>query len=95
MSRPVQVKGRRGMRLQSGDTLRALIAQRGLNQSRLAGHVECSPSFINALCVGAKTSCSRRLALRISEVLEVPAAVLFTPTQSPSMGCSIPEEEVA
>lgn len=73
---------RQGMRLQSGDTLRALIQQRGLNQSRLAAAAGCSASFVNGLCAGSKTSCSDTLADRIAEVLEVPAAVLFTPTQS-------------
>lgn len=70
------------MRLQSGDTLRALIRQRGLNQSRLAADAGCSPSFINGLCAGAKTSCSDALADRIAEALEVPTDVLFAPTES-------------
>lgn len=70
------------MRLQSGDTLRALIHQRGLNQSRLAAAAGCSPSFVNGLCAGTKTSCSARLAARIAEVLAVPTEVLFVPTAS-------------
>lgn len=69
------------MRLQSGDTLRALIKQRGLNQSRLAAAVGCSPSFINSLCVGAKSSCSAELADRIAETLQVPTSVIFMPTE--------------
>lgn len=76
------------MRLQSGDTLRALIRQRGLNQTRLAAAAGCSPSFINGLCAGTKTSCSEPLAARIAEALEVPAAVLFTPTVSRDTGRS-------
>lgn len=70
------------MRLQSGDTLRALIRQRGLNQSRLAAAAGCSPSFVNGLCAGTKTSCSDTLAARIAELLEVPTTVLFVPTES-------------
>lgn len=70
------------MRLQSGDTLKALIRQRGLNQSRLAAAAGCSPSFINALCARTKTSCTEGLAARIAEVLEVPVGVLFVPTES-------------
>lgn len=70
------------MRLQSGDTLRALIRQRGLNQSRLATRAGCSASFINGLCAGTKTSCSDALASRIALVLEVPTQVLFVPTES-------------
>lgn len=74
------------MRLQSGDTLRALIRQRGLNQSRLAAQAGCSPSFVNGLCAGLKPSCSDRLAARIAEILEVPTAVLFVPAESRDTG---------
>ncbi len=70
------------MRLQSGETLRALIRQRGLNQSRLAAAAGCSASFVNGLCAGTKTSCSDTLGARIAEVLQVPAAVLFVPGES-------------
>jgi transcriptional regulator with XRE-family HTH domain len=70
------------MRLQSGDTLRALIRQRGLNQSRLAAAAGCSASFINGLCAETKLSCSDGLAARIADALEVPTGVLFMPTQS-------------
>lgn len=74
------------MRLQSGDTLRALIRQRGLNQSRLAAAAGCSASFINSLCSGAKTSCSDNLATQIAAALSVPTSVLFMPTQSHDTG---------
>lgn len=70
------------MRLQSGETLAALIRQRGLNQSRLAAAAGCSPSFVNGLCLGTKSSCSDPLAQRIAEVLGVPVDVLFAPTAS-------------
>ncbi len=70
------------MRLQSGETLKALIVQRGLNQSKLAAAAGCSASFVNGLCAGTKTSCSDILGARIAEVLQVPAAVLFVPGES-------------
>lgn len=76
------------MRLQSGDTLKALIRQRRLNQSRLAAAVDCSPSFINALCAGTKASCRDELAGRIAEALTVPTDVLFAPTTSRIAGCT-------
>lgn len=77
------------MRLQSGDTLQALISQRGLNQSRLAAAAGCSASFINSLCLGAKTSCTDDLADRIAEVLAVPTDVLFTPNESRDRGYTV------
>ena len=70
------------MRLQSGETLRALIKQRGLNQSSLAAAAGCSASFIHALCVGAKVSCSETLGSRIAVILQVPAEVIFDPAES-------------
>jgi transcriptional regulator with XRE-family HTH domain len=79
------------MRLQSGDTLKALISQRRLNQSRLAAAAGCSASFVNGLCAGTKTSCSDALAARIAEVLEVPTDVLFIPTQSRDAVHNIPQ----
>lgn len=74
------------MRIQSGETLRALIKQRGLNQSSLAAAAGCSASFIHALCAGAKTSCSETLADRIAVILQVPTAVVFDPTASQLAG---------
>lgn len=70
------------MRIQSGETLRALIKQRGLNQSSLAAAAGCSASFIHALCAGAKSSCSETLAARIAVILQVPTEVIFDPTDS-------------
>ena len=82
------------MRLLSGDTLRALISQRGLNQSRLAAAAGCSASFVNGLCAGSKTSCSDRLAGRIAEVLEVPTTVLFVPTGSRATVRSVKQQQI-
>jgi transcriptional regulator with XRE-family HTH domain len=74
------------VRLQSDDTLRALIKQRGLNQSRVAAAAGCAPTMINKLCLGVKTSCSDSLAYRIAECLSVPVGVLFVPTESTDQG---------
>lgn len=82
------------MRLQSADTLRALINQRGLNQSRVAAAAGCAPTMINKLCLGAKTSCSDGLAHRIAECLSVPVGVLFVPTESINQGCIVQQSSV-
>lgn len=82
------------MRLQSGETLRALIKQRGLNQSRLAVAAGCSKSFINGLCSGQRQSCSDELAGRIAGVLQVPTDVLFAPIESPISVWNIPSKGV-
>lgn len=83
------------VRLQSGETLSALIKQRGLNQSRLAVAAGCSKSFINGLCLGQRRTCSDQLAVRIAEVLQVPADVLFAPKESPNAGYDVPDRGVA
>jgi transcriptional regulator with XRE-family HTH domain len=83
------------MRLQSGNTLQALIEQRGMNQSRLAEAAGCSRSFVNGLCSGQRRSCTDELAGRIAEVLQVPLDVLFAPTQSPAWGSNVSKVGVA
>lgn len=83
------------MRLQSSDTLLALIKQRGLNQSRLAVAAGCSKSFINGLCLQQRASCTDELAGRIAEALQVPTDVLFAPTESRTVGFSVPNRGVA
>lgn len=92
---PVPRDERSNVRLQSGHTLRALISQRGLNQSRLAAAADCSPSFVNALCAGTKTSCSDGLAARIAQALEVPTHILFMPTESRDTGQTITRQATA
>lgn len=82
------------MRLQSADTLRALIRQRGLNQSRVAAAAGCAPTMINKLCLGAKRSCSDALAIRIAGVLQVPVGVLFVPSESITGGCIVQQSSV-
>jgi transcriptional regulator with XRE-family HTH domain len=77
------------MRLQSPDTLRALMAQRHFSMERLARYAGCSKSFISHLTSGRKTTCSPELAERIAEALEVPLALLFVPSRSSSSGPTV------
>ena len=46
------------MRLQSADTLKALIKQRNLSLDRMARYAGCSKSFISHLTAGRKTTCT-------------------------------------
>lgn len=70
------------MRLQSGDTLRALMAQKRFSYERIARYSGCSKSFISHLTSGRKTTCTPELAERIAEALEVPLEILFVPSVS-------------
>lgn len=70
------------MRLQSPDTLRALMAQRNFSMERLARYSGCSKSFISHLTSGRKTTCTDGLGERIAEALEVPLEILFVPSAS-------------
>ncbi|EHB58955.1 helix-turn-helix domain protein [Mycolicibacterium rhodesiae JS60] len=70
------------MQLQSGDTLRALIRQRGYSMGQVARHAGCSKAFVHGLCSGAKPSCSAQLGRRIAEVLDVPFELLFNLRES-------------
>lgn len=83
------------MKLQSGETLRALIKQRGLNQTRLAVAAGCSKSFIHGLCSGERRSCTAELADRIAQVLAVPTDVLFVAKQSHNAVTFAPQGSVA
>lgn len=65
------------MRLQSADTLKALMAQRSFSMERLARYSGCSKSFISHLTQGRKTTCTPELAERIAEALDVPTEILF------------------
>ncbi|WP_084655112.1 helix-turn-helix domain-containing protein [Nocardia altamirensis] len=69
------------MRLTSGETLRALMHQRGHTMDSLSQVAGCSRSFIGQLCTGDKPSCSAELAARIVEALEVPIELLFVPAK--------------
>lgn len=68
------------MRLQSADTLKALIKQRNLSLDRMARYAGCSKSFISHLTAGRKTTCTPKLAIRIAEALDVPLELLFVPS---------------
>lgn len=70
------------MKLQSEDTLKALMAQRQFSLQRLARYAGCSKSFISHLTSGRKTTCTPELAARIAEALEVPLEILFVPSPS-------------
>jgi transcriptional regulator with XRE-family HTH domain len=70
------------MRLQSGETLRALMRQRGYSMAALGREVGCSKSFVHALCSGAKRSCTPRLGVQIATALDVPLDLLFDTTGS-------------
>jgi transcriptional regulator with XRE-family HTH domain len=70
------------MQLQSGDTLRALIRQRGYSMAQVARYAGCSKAFVHGLCSGAKQSCSVQLGRRIAEVLDVPFELLFAVDES-------------
>lgn len=70
------------MRLQSPDTLRALMAQRSFSMERLARYSGCSKSFVSHLTSGRKSTCTPDLAARIAEALEVPLEILFIPHAS-------------
>lgn len=65
------------MKLRSADVLRAFMKQKNFSMARLALYSGCSKSFIGFLANGDKTSCTKELAKRISEALDVPLEVLF------------------
>lgn len=77
------------MRLQSPDTLRALMAQRHFSMERLARYSDCSKSFISHLTSGRKATCSPALAERLAEALEVPVEILFVPSTSTPRSVSV------
>jgi transcriptional regulator with XRE-family HTH domain len=77
------------MRLTHPPTLKALIRQRGLSYSGLAGRVGCNKQFIGHLAVGRKAGATTELAQRIAEALEVPLDVLFVPAASTESGDNV------
>lgn len=74
------------MKLQSKDTLRALIKQRGMSYEDVGRGAGCHRSMISALVNGHRTSCTTVLAERISLCLGVPYEVLFVPQTSTGSG---------
>lgn len=83
------------MRLQSGATLKALMAQKGISRRRLARYCGLAGSgMIDHLIAGRKTSCTVQLADRIAEALEVPLEILFVP-RVPSAGTAVDKRRAA
>lgn len=68
------------MRLKSAELLRAFVGpepHKKMSARRLALNVQCHPSFIDHLLAGRRSSCTPKVARRISEALEVPVEALF------------------
>jgi transcriptional regulator with XRE-family HTH domain len=83
------------MRLQSGDTLKALMQQRGFSMARLGRYAGCSKTFIHGLCSGDKRSCTPQLGERIAEALDVPLRVLFVVEESSNTSRNIKQAVLA
>lgn len=83
------------MKLQSSEILLAFIAKRGISQATLGRWSGCSPSFISQLTTGARNSCSKELAERITEALDVPIAALFVEQTSSGTSNSSPSRRAA
>ena len=83
------------MQIQSGDTLRALMKQKGFSMARMGRYADVSQSFIHRLCTGEKRSCKPRTAERIAEALDVPVGLLFVLKPSPGRGSNLPSKGVA
>ncbi|TXH58298.1 MAG: XRE family transcriptional regulator [Desulfurellales bacterium] len=77
------------MHLQSGETLRALMKQRGFSMARMGRYAGVSQSFIHRLCTGEKRSCKPRTAEHIAEALDVPVSLLFVLKESPTRGRNV------
>jgi transcriptional regulator with XRE-family HTH domain len=71
------------MRLISTDTLRALMAQKGVSLQDLADAARVSKGFISHLTAGRKKTMTPRVADAIARRLDVPLTVLFMPSVSP------------
>lgn len=69
------------MKIKSGDTFAALMAQEQFSNAELGRAAGCSKSFISQLRRGKKT-CTPALARRIAEALTVPTGTLFAPSTS-------------
>lgn len=83
------------MKLQSAEVLRAFMKQKGFSMQRLATYSGCSKSFVGFLANGDKTSCTKQLADRISEALDVPVEVLFERRTSAGGGQNVKTETAA
>ncbi|MFC3299605.1 Uncharacterised protein [Arthrobacter agilis] len=81
------------MRLNSADTLRALMVQNRISMGMMADYVGCSKGFISHLLAERRRSCTPLLADRISRVLHVPTSVLFVETKSPTAVQNVKQRE--
>jgi len=77
------------MKLQSPETQRALMNQRGFSYDRLARYAGVSKSFISHLTAGRKTTCKATTAENIAEALDIPLEILFVPSISADCGPTI------
>ena len=77
------------MKLRSAEVLRAFMKQKNFSMARLAMYSGCSKSFIGFLANGDKTSCTKELATKISEALDVPLEVLFEQRASALSGRNV------
>lgn len=77
------------MHVESGDTLLALMRQKGFTFARMGRYADVSQSFIYRLCTGEKRSCKPLTAERIAEALDVPVGLLFTEKRSPTVGRNV------
>lgn len=80
------------MRLRSGSLLRELMNTKHLSNADVALHAKVGRTFISALVVERRTSCTPETAERIAERLEVPLGVLFVPRTSATSGDSSKRE---
>lgn len=83
------------MKLQSKETLLALMRQRDFSYERLARYAGCSKSFISHLVKGRKNTCTPDLAGRLAEALSVPTEILFVPSQSADGGQNTRDRRMA
>lgn len=77
------------MKLQSKETLRALIKQRGLSYQDIGTLADCHKSMVSQLVNGHRTSCSAELAEKLAVILGVPREVLFVAHASAASGHNI------
>jgi transcriptional regulator with XRE-family HTH domain len=83
------------MRLHSGDTLKALMKQKGIGLDRLSRSVGCDRSFISHHTSGRRTSCLPLTAARIAETLDVPLEILFDVRESTNTTLDVKQQEKA
>lgn len=76
------------MRLISPDTLRALMAQKGVSYEDMRLAAGVSKGFISHLTAGRKKTCTPRVADAIARRLDVPLTLLFMPSISSGEGSS-------